>query len=119
MSVRFLGRRVYLALAVVLVSARLAGPKPAQAWLGTQLGVARRTMQRWRDWWREQFPLTALWRAALARFVPPPAADQFPASLLERFEGVPPERLTRLLVFLSPVTLHRGCPGVIELHEGC
>jgi len=119
MSVRFLGRRVYLALAVVLVSARLAGPTPAQAWLGMQLGVARRTMARWRDWWREQFPLTPLWRAALPRFMPPLATERFPASLLERFEGAPPERLTRLLVFLSPVTRHRGRPGVIELNEGC
>ena len=34
MSVRFLGRRVYLALAVVLVSARPAGPTPAAARLG-------------------------------------------------------------------------------------
>jgi hypothetical protein len=52
-SVRFLGRRVYLALAVVL---------------GQALGVARRTLQRWRRWWRDQFPLTPLWRAACARF---------------------------------------------------
>jgi len=67
-SVRFLGRRVYLALAVVLVSARPAGPTPTAAHLGHVLGVARRTIARWRDWWREQFPLTPLWRAACARF---------------------------------------------------
>ena len=45
-SVRFLGRRVYLALAVVLVSARPAGPTPAAAHLGQVLGVARRTLQQ-------------------------------------------------------------------------
>ena len=44
MSVRFLGQRVYLALAVVLVSARPAGPTPAEARLGTALGVERRTL---------------------------------------------------------------------------
>jgi hypothetical protein len=60
-SVRFLGRRVYLGLAVVLVSARL----------GQLLGVCRRTVARWRDWWREQFPRTPLWRAGCARFMPP------------------------------------------------
>jgi hypothetical protein len=118
MSVRFLGRRVYLALAVVLVSARRAGPTPAAARLGTQLGVARRTMARWREWWHEQFPLTPLWRAACARFMPPLRTQCLPGGLLDRFTGVAHEALTRLLVWLSPVTVSGGGPAPIELHEG-
>jgi len=118
MSVRFLGRRVYLALAVVLVSARRAGPTPAAARLGTQLGVARRTVARWGEWWREQFPLTPLWRAACARFMPPLPTQSLPGGLLERFTGAAHEALTRLLVWLSPVTVRGGGPAAIELHEG-
>lgn len=115
-SVRFLGRRVYLALAVVLVSDRRAGPTPAAARLGTQLGVARRTLRRWRDWWQQQFPLTPLWRAACARFMPPVPAQDLPGELLERFSGAAHEALLRLLLWLSPITV--GGTAAIELREG-
>ena len=37
--------------------------------------------------------------------MPPVASDLFPASLLERFAGDAAERLMRLLVFLSPITV--------------
>jgi hypothetical protein len=78
-SVRFLGRRVYLALAVVLVPARRAGPAPAAAaQLAQTLGATRRTLQRWQLWWSEQFPLTPLWRAGGARFMPPVPTETDP-----------------------------------------
>jgi hypothetical protein len=117
-SVRFLERRVYLGLAVVLVSARPAGPTPAAARLGLTLGIARRTLQRWRAWWHEQFPLTPLWGSTCARFMPPVAAQQLPGELLERFTGAAHEALMRLLVWLSPVTVRGGGPDPIALHEG-
>jgi hypothetical protein len=113
MSVRFLGRRVYLGLAVVLGSARHAGQNPAAARVSAALAVPVRTLARWRAWWREQFPRTALWQAACARFHPPVATDRFPASLLERFAGEAVAVLMRLLVFLSPVTV-----GANALREG-
>jgi hypothetical protein len=117
MSVRFLGRRVYLALAVVLVSPLPAGPTPAAAWLGMALGVERRTLARWRHWWCEQFPLTPLWRAACARFMPPVSEVQLPGALITRFAGPAPEPVIRLLLWLSPVTVGRGQPAAITLHE--
>ncbi len=117
MSVRFLGRRVYLVLAVVLVSARPAGPTPAAARLGQEIGVARRTLARWRDWWREQFPRTALWRAACTRFMPPVPEAQLPGELITRFTGPSHEALMRLLVWLSPVTVGLGQPAAIKLNE--
>ena len=112
-SVRFLGRRVYLALAVVLGSARHAGQNPAAARVCTALAVPVRTLQRWRHWWQAQFPMTPLWQAACARFMPPVVSDRFPASLLERFSGNAEEALMRLLVFLSPITVRP-----IDLPEG-
>ena len=104
MSVRFLGRRVYLAVAVVLVSARRAESASASRLSGT-LAVPLRTVERWRQWWGAQFPLTPLWRAACARFMPPVLAARLPASLLERFAGSALDCLMRLLVFLSPLTV--------------
>ena len=86
-SVRFLGRRVYLALAVVLLSARHVEQTPAVVRASALLNVPVLTLQRWRRWWVEQFPLTPLWQAACARFMPPVPTDLFPASLLERFIG--------------------------------
>ena len=116
-SVRFLARRVYLALAVVLVSARHAGPTPAAARLGLELGVARRTLARWHHWWCEQFPLTPLWRATCARFMPPVLEARLPGELITRFAGPPHEALMRLLVWLSPATVGRGQPAAIRLNE--
>ena len=106
-SVRFLGRRVYLALAVVLVSAVRPGPTPttAAAHAATLLEVPVRTLQRWRVWWQERLPLTAFWQAASARFMPPVPVIAMPSSLLARFGGTAAEALLRLLVFLSPLTV--------------
>ena len=59
-----------------------------RARLGARLGVSERTLERWRRWWRSTLPATPWWRAARARFVPPPEARALPASLLARF-GVP------------------------------
>ena len=125
LSVRFLGRRVYLALAVVLVSdsrrETTSTSASAVAKLGAELGVPRQTLQRWRTWWSEQFPLTPLWRATCARFMPAVDVAELPAALFGRFAGSPTQRVMRLLVFLSPLTLRGGGPGgpgVIEVFEG-
>ena len=48
MSVRFLGRRVYLGLAVVLVPQRRTTLKPGAMQLADALGVPARTISRWR-----------------------------------------------------------------------
>ena len=114
-SVRFLGRRVYLGLALVLMSAGRAAATSAVAQLGETLSVPARTIQRWRNWWVEQFPLTPLWQATCARFMPPVALSQLPAGLIERFIGTAAESLMRLLIFLSPLTV--GHP--VTLNEGC
>jgi hypothetical protein len=117
LSVRFLGRRVYLGLAVVLVSASRTASTAAGAHLGAELGVARQTLQRWQAWWTEQFPLTPLWRATCARFMPPVLEAQLPGELISRFAGPAHEALMRLLIWLSPVSVGRGQTAVIKLNE--
>ena len=114
MSVRFLGRRVYLGLAVVLVSARHAGQIPAAAGLKSVLGIPIRTLERWRQWWQTEFALTPLWQAECARFMPPVAAGRLPGELLERFAGQTTEPLLRLLLFLTPLTVR----SMIDIREG-
>jgi hypothetical protein len=80
-------------------------PTPAATRLAKALGMPLRTVQRWRDWWRDQFPLCAFWQATCARFMPPLAIGALPASLLERFGGATGEPMMRLLVFLTPITV--------------
>ena len=79
--------------------------------------MARQTIKRWQSWWTEQFPLTPLWRATCARFMPPADVLGFPDTLLERFEGSPADSLMRFLVLLSPMTLRGGSVAVAELLE--
>ncbi len=114
MSVRFLGRRVYLAIAVVVISVQRAETSASATRFAQTLLVPVRTLERWRRWWCGQFPLTALWRGACARFMPPVVSARLPASLLERFAGAPADQLLRLLWFLTPLTVGRP----IVLAEG-
>ena len=104
-SVRFLGRRVYLALIVVLSSSRHAGANSAAPVLAGGLGVPLRTLERWRAWWTEAFVRTPLWLGGRGAFMPPVDTGRLPASLLERFVG--PDAATRLnglLRFVRPLT---------------
>jgi len=104
-SLRYLSRKVYLAAAVVLISAMRCGSLPARLrYLEELLGVSRRTIYRWRVWWREVFPETPFWRAEGALLVPPLERTLLPAALLERFVGSARERLIALLRFIAPVT---------------
>lgn len=110
-SVRFFGRRWYLAPVVVLVSALQHGANgrrlaALRKWLGEQ--VCRRTVERWRAWWLETFSGSPHWTTSRGRFVPPVAAKQLPLSLLERFGGDEREQLTAALRFLSPLTTASG-----------
>ena len=105
-SVRFLGRRVYLGVIVLLVSALANGISAQRGQrLSEQFGVARRTLYRWRRWWREAFVRCPFWRAARGQFIPAVASARLPQSLHERFAGQSPKQsLVVLLRFLSPLT---------------
>jgi hypothetical protein len=108
-SVRFLGRRVYLAAVVVLVSAMTGGVTAKRAALMEEwVGVTRRTLQRWRAWWLRTFPATPFWKGARGRLMPPVEEERLPASLLERFAECAP-RLEACLCFLAPLTARGGC----------
>lgn len=104
-SVRFFGPRVYLAPMVVLISAMLYGATDTRmARLSQLFGVNRRTVARWRLWWRTTFMQSRFWSDARAAFMPPLDPDRLPASLLERFTGGNTQRLLAMLRFLGPIT---------------
>jgi hypothetical protein len=105
-SVRFLGRKVYVAFVVVLKTALHQGLGAARlAALRIALpGLDRRTVERWRRWWREDFAGSPFWKAARARFMPPVPEEHLPLGLCERFEIDAPDGVVTLLRFLAPIT---------------
>ncbi len=104
-SLRFLGRRVYVAAIVVLIAILRDGMTDARMErLGEVVSVDRRTVERWRRWWRDTFTATSFWRSARARFMPPVDHTSMPAALIERFTGDGAEPLVALLRFLGPIT---------------
>ena len=105
-SVRFLGRKVYLGVVVVLVTAMRQGPTPkGYAKLRDRFGVDRRTIARWQTWWKEAFPATLFWKAAKARFAKLPTPTDFPRTLVLLFKAGSGKRMAELLRFLSPITV--------------
>jgi len=105
-SVRFRGRKVYLGVIVVLITALQHGlTEPRRRRLIEELDVAPQTLWRWRRWWRERFVATRCRRALAGQFIPPILTACLPASLLERLTGEGlAERLVQLLVLICPVT---------------
>ena len=105
-SVRFLGRKVYLGVMVVLLTALQHGltDKRRRA-LVERLDIPPQTLARWRRWWREVFPGTRCWRAERGHFLPPVAVEQLPGALLGRLTGSDLfERLCQMLLLICPVS---------------
>jgi hypothetical protein len=104
-SLRFLGRKVYVATVVILAAALQHGATEARLQhLAAVPGVDRRTLRRWREWWLKAFQESRFWQAAKAAFMPPADAASIPLSVLDRFAGAPEARLLTLLRFLLPIT---------------
>ena len=115
-SLRFLGRRVYLGAAMILVSAMHAGARSKTAReLQQAVGVSPRTLRRWRRWWQAFFPHTPFWQATRGRLRSPIRARDLPRALLGLFAGDLQVRLLTLLRWLAPLT---GGSGRSKLCEG-
>jgi hypothetical protein len=67
-------------------------------------GIDRRTLARWRAWWRSTFTDGPFASVAMAAVVPPIDIAALPVSLLDRFAGDMREQLIALLRFLGPLT---------------
>jgi hypothetical protein len=85
-SMRFLGRRHFLAATVVLISAVACGVTAARlARLREVYDVSRRTLERWRAWWLREFVASEVWEVGRSRFAPSVAEGRLPKAILERF----------------------------------
>ncbi len=110
-SVRFLGRKVYLAAVVVLVAAMRQGSTPRRLReLSNLFGVDRQTIERWRVFWEEQFSQSPFWKIARGRLVPIIDVASVPLALVNAFldSGDLHRGWRKLLCFLSPITVTGG-----------
>ena len=92
-SVRFMWRRVYIAMVVIACSAQCATDKVEE--------VPVRTVGRWKRWFQEAFTQTDFWRGEKARFMPPVREEELPRSLVERFPGDALEKVCQTVTFLA------------------
>jgi hypothetical protein len=102
-SVRFLGRRGYLGVVVLLAGVLEQGtPRWRVAKLQAVLGVDRRTLVRWQRWWTTVVGRSRPFEVGCADFMPPPAAAGLPSSLVGSFSAaVPAARLVAALRWLA------------------
>lgn len=86
-SVRFLGRRVYWAPVLLLVSALRQAKNPVITLerLKAVCGVWRSTVNRWQRYFRGLFAESSNYRRLAGYLMPPIATDNLPQGLLERF----------------------------------
>lgn len=113
-SVRFLGRKVYLGVVVVLVSAMMHGASESRLKrLQQMLPIDRRTLKSWRQWWAETFVQSAFWKAMRGRFRRPIDPEQMPLGLVEAFDAHQVEGLVKLMKFLSPITTKSGTEDLV------
>ena len=102
-SVRFLGRRVYAAVVVILAS---CSPKIAvESSPPASPPPTRQTLGRWRSFWREKLASSAMYIEFVAsRMAAPIAHPDLPDALLEQFAGDVAKRLESMLRLLAPWT---------------
>lgn len=109
-SLRYLGRKVYVAAVVLLLPAsghRL--PPNVVAALRKAMGPSVRTFRRWLAWWTETFTRTPFWKVARARLMPLLDEAVLPTSLVEYFRsGDDDADVEHALAFIGPVTTATG-----------
>ena len=87
-----------------MVSALVSGGGARVQALGRKWGVPVITLNRWRQWWRETFPMTGAWRAKRGELTVLPGEAPL-RSLLRRIRGRGlRSRVLRALIWLLPWT---------------
>jgi hypothetical protein len=110
-SLRFLGRKVFFGVVVLLVPVLRDGPTPKRLErLSSEFAVSLRTLRRWMRWWRESFAASPFWLVCRGLFARPVVIQELPLSLLESFVGVgeASARVLAVLRFLGPITTGEG-----------
>jgi hypothetical protein len=104
---RFLGRKVFYAVVVLLVPVLRDGPTPKRLGrLREEVAVSTRTIRRWCRFWRETFVSSRRWAAIRGRLAKPVESTAMPRSLLEVFSGDLEERIVAVLRLVSSDPSH-------------
>jgi hypothetical protein len=95
-----------VSVVVTLLTALRHGATPERvAKLRQTVGVSRRTLERWRQWWVDDCTRTSFWRSAMGRLAEPLEKETLPLSLLECFrKPTAQEKTVDLLRFILPLT---------------
>jgi hypothetical protein len=101
-SLRFLGRRVYLGV-VVIVASMFAWMLGSASGIRRATGVPARTTRRWLGWWCGPFVSTDVFIAVCAQLIGV-AVEDLPASIFLRLVGSPTEQMRAMLALLAPLT---------------
>jgi hypothetical protein len=112
-SVRFLGRKRFLGVIVVLVSAMRQGATPRRARvLQEEFGVTRRTIERWRRWWDEEFRASRCWKLAKAKLLG--IADEVPRSVLIHLDALEGgDHLVAVMRLFAPISQSEHLPDLV------
>ena len=108
-SVCFLGRRVYMGVAFILLSMLRHGvtderEEQLRREFHAEFPVDERTLRRWREWWRDLLPVSPFWRVARTRLRNPVSSGDLPGGLVQSFVGTAAQQLASALQFLSPLS---------------
>jgi hypothetical protein len=109
-SVLFLGRKVFFGVVVLLAPILREGLTPARfRRLEEALPVSRRTVQRWRRWWREAVPATSWWQRVCGQMSRAAGiAAGLPAALLAALAPGGQESVLAALRLLAPLAASAG-----------
>lgn len=103
-SLRFLGRKVFFGVVVLLIPILREGPTPERVRrLEARFGVSRRTLYRWRRWWQETVPRSRWWQQQRGLFAAVVDGEKLPGSLLAAFGDIEPiaDRVVAALKLLA------------------
>lgn len=104
-SVRFLDRRRFVSVLVVLAVVVTEGVTGARLRrLRQELDLDRRTLERWRTWWKNQVPRTDWWHRVRSLLSYPVEDGRLPGELIGRFKGDPEDQLLAFLRLLRPLS---------------
>jgi hypothetical protein len=113
-SLRFLGRKVFFGVLVVVLPVLREGPTPQRLCrLAEVFTVSQRTLLRWRRWWREVVVQSRFWQAMRGSWATPVASETLPGALLTAFSGIAEasQRVLAVLRWLSPLPSGLGLAG--------
>ena len=98
---RFLGRKVYVSILVLLVTSMTQGPSPKRLCaFETEHGISPHTVRRWSRYWRETFVIQNAWRYHRGNLLPPIDEEGLPHTLLARLEQSAMDKLSAAIALL-------------------